>query len=106
MTTASFFPKPDLERLFAYHPPTGDQPERYQRLRNAAKEFARVLLDVTPMGPDQSAALRHIREAAMTGNASIALEGQPPIVISGAGQPAPSDQATGQDAGGQAPEPA
>jgi hypothetical protein len=34
----------DLDNLFVYHPPTGDQVERYQILRDAAKEVAKVFL--------------------------------------------------------------
>jgi hypothetical protein len=37
--------------------------------------FARVAVNNTPQSADQSAGLRHIREAVMTFNASIALEG-------------------------------
>lgn len=64
----------DLENLFSYHPPKGDQADRYQRLRAAAKEFAEVVVESTPKGADQSAAIRKIREATMTANAAIACE--------------------------------
>ena len=63
-----------LENLFSYHPPKGDQADRYQRLRAAAKEFAEVVVESTPKGADQSAAIRKIREATMTANAAIACE--------------------------------
>jgi hypothetical protein len=67
----------EIERLFTYHPPRSDQLPRYLELRAAGAAFAEVLMRVTPPGPDQSAALRKIREAVMTGNAAIALEPQP-----------------------------
>jgi hypothetical protein len=62
----------DLENLFTYHPPQGSQQERYERLRNAAKEFASTVIENTPPGSDQSAAIRKVREAVMTANAAIA----------------------------------
>jgi len=66
----------DVDDLFTYHPPTGDQPARYEAIREAAKTFARVLLDNTPPSADQTAAIRKLRESVMTANASIALGGR------------------------------
>lgn len=66
--------KMDLDHLFTYHAPTPDQVARYDRLRDAAKAFAAVVVDTTPVGPDQTAAIRKVREAVMTANAAIALE--------------------------------
>ena len=66
----------DVDELFTYHKPTGDQPERYEAIREAAKTFARVLLDNTPPSADQTAAIRKLRESVMTANASIALGGR------------------------------
>lgn len=66
----------DLDNIFIYHAPTPEQVDQYQRVRDAAKEFCRVMLDNTPEGADQSAAVRLIREAVMTANAAIALDGQ------------------------------
>lgn len=63
-----------LDDLFTYHPPTGDQPERYEAIRVKAKELAGLILEMTPGCADQSAALRKVREAVMTANAAIALE--------------------------------
>lgn len=66
----------DLEHLFKYHPPDLDQMGKYTLIRNTAKFFAQVILDNTPPGADQSAAIRHIRDAVMTANAAIALRGR------------------------------
>lgn len=66
----------DLEHIFMYHAPGGDDVGRYQRLREAAKAFAQVIVDETPECADQSAAIRHVREAVMTANAAIALKGR------------------------------
>ncbi len=68
--------KEDLDFVFTYHKPEGDDPERYEAIRNAAKEFVRVLCLNTAKCADQSAAIRHVREAVMTANASIALKGR------------------------------
>ena len=64
----------DLENWFSYHAPKGDQLERYAKIRAAAKVFAQVLVDTCPVGPDLSAAIRKVREATMTANASIATQ--------------------------------
>ncbi|GMV84113.1 MAG: hypothetical protein AMXMBFR7_52970 [Planctomycetota bacterium] len=66
----------DLDNLFRYHKPHGDQPERYERIRHCARLFAGVILEDTPPGADQAAAIRHLRECVMTANAAIAC-GEP-----------------------------
>lgn len=63
----------DLENIFKYHAPKPGQGERYEKLRSAAKEFAKVVVECTPESADQTAAIRKIREAVMTANASIAI---------------------------------
>lgn len=69
-------PELDLLHIFTHHPPGGDDAERYQRLRDAALTFAEAVLRETPSCADQTAAIRHIREAVMTANAAIALKGR------------------------------
>jgi len=61
-----------IENLFTYHPPTMEQTAAYLEIRNAAKDLARVIDRVCPAGPDRTTAIRKIREAVMTANASIA----------------------------------
>jgi hypothetical protein len=65
-----------LNDVFRYHAPDAAQVVRYQELREAAKAFARVVLQHCPPSADRSAAVRHVREALMTANASIALGGK------------------------------
>lgn len=65
-----------IDELFTYHSPVNDQPRRYELIRTKAREFAHVICDNTPVGPDQSASIRLLREAVMTANAAIALEGK------------------------------
>lgn len=69
-------PTLDLDHIFKYHAPTADQLPKYEALRAAAKAFAQAIVDNTPRGADQSAAIRHVREAVMTANASVALDGR------------------------------
>lgn len=66
----------DIDEVFSYHRPTEEQIPKYEAIRGAAKEFAKVILHNTPKCADQSAALRKLRESVMTANASIALEGE------------------------------
>ena len=64
--------KEDIDSWFTYHSPKGDQPERYVKIREAAKNLAEVIIDNTPPSADQTTAIRKVREAVMTANASIA----------------------------------
>jgi hypothetical protein len=66
----------EIEQIFTYHKPEGDQPAKYEKLREAAKAFALTILECVPICADQSAAIRHVREAVMTANAAIALKGR------------------------------
>jgi hypothetical protein len=65
-----------LDNWFSHHPPTDDQTGRYERLRGAGKAFAEAIVRETPASADQTAALRHVRDAVMTGNAAIACGGK------------------------------
>jgi hypothetical protein len=65
-----------IDEMFTYHSPSGDQPNRYEAIRNGAKSLARTIVNLTPAGPDQTAAIRKLRECVMTANAAIALEGK------------------------------
>lgn len=66
----------DLDHIFTYHCPNPVQQENYAKIREAAKAFAQVILDTTPNCADQTVAIRLVREAVMTANAAIALEGR------------------------------
>ncbi len=61
-----------IDTLFIYHPPTPEQVDKYRRIRDAAKALAFVILAECDGGPDRTAAIRKVREAVMTANASIA----------------------------------
>ncbi|HEY6416342.1 MAG TPA: hypothetical protein VIX41_08895 [Acidimicrobiales bacterium] len=62
----------ELEVRFTYHPPTGDQPERYARIRAKALDLARMIDADTPPSREQSLAFTHLEEAVMWANAAIA----------------------------------
>jgi len=64
----------DVEEYFTYHTPTPDQIPRYEKVRAAAKQFAQTILENTPGGADQTAAIRQLRLTVMAVNQSIALE--------------------------------
>ena len=64
-----------LREIFTYHAPEGDQPERYERIRQAGLELALTIHRDCPISADASTAIRKIREAVMTANAAIALKG-------------------------------
>lgn len=63
----------NLDKIFTYHPPKKDQPDRYKIIRDSAKDLARVILENTPESEDQNVAILKIREAVMLANASIAI---------------------------------
>lgn len=68
------FLRQDIENMFAYHPPTSAaQIERYKIIQEKAKELALIILDNTPQCPDQTAAIRYLRQAIMTANEAVAL---------------------------------
>lgn len=66
----------NLKEIFKHHPPTPEQVERYEELRKAGLAFAEAIVKLTPPCADQTAAVRHVRDAVMTANAAIALGGK------------------------------
>ena len=63
-----------LDDLFTYHAPTPEQVEKYAKINEAVRAAARVILQECPPNPDRTAAIRLLREARMTANASIATK--------------------------------
>lgn len=66
----------ELRELFTYHAPTGSQVGAYEAINKAAYSFAVILKRHCPAGADRLDALRLIRMARMTANASVALKGK------------------------------
>ena len=62
----------DVDNIFTYHKPFGNQPERYEALRSKGKELASLILaDIAP-SRERSLALTKLEEAIFWANASIA----------------------------------
>lgn len=76
--------KPDKESLkaraandFTYHPPFGDQVERYAEIRAKCLEFAEFIIDKTPVSREQSLALTSLEQVMFNANAAIARNEKP-----------------------------
>lgn len=64
-----------VAEFFKYHAPDGTTIPKYAAINQAAKNFAEIILANCPHGADRSTAIRLIREARMTANAAIELNG-------------------------------
>jgi len=65
----------EIDNMFTYH----DDPEKvphYQAVNDAAKALFHIIQEHCPASADRSAAFRMVREARMTANAAIALDGK------------------------------
>lgn len=61
-----------LQTNFDYHPPIGDQADRYIAVRAKAKELAHELMTLCPDTRELAIALTSIEDAVMWANAAIA----------------------------------
>lgn len=61
-----------IETSFTYHSPKGNQPERYVRLRDNAKQLALDIVNCVPPGREQSLAITKLEESIMWANKGIA----------------------------------
>ena len=50
----------DIENIFTYHAPSGNDLENYQAIREAGKLLARTILERTPRCADQAAATSYL----------------------------------------------
>ena len=62
---------------FVYHPPFGNQVERYAAIREYGRQIAIQIVKDTPCSREQSLALTHLEEAIFWANASIARNEKP-----------------------------
>lgn len=62
----------DMNKIYTYHPPKGDQPERYEAIRGKCRELAELVSELCPPSRERSLAFTKIEEASMWANASIA----------------------------------
>ena len=63
--------KDQIENAFTYQPPKGDQPERYIKIRDAAKNFAFLIDECVPDSREKSVAMTNLEQVVMWANAGI-----------------------------------
>ena len=61
-----------IDNNFIYHKPIGDQSERYEAIREKARELAIMLVTYCPESRELSVAKTNLEDAVMWANASIA----------------------------------
>jgi hypothetical protein len=71
----AYSPEAVIEHIFTYHSPTPTTLPKFQAVREAGKYFAKVILQNVPYGQDRLTAILKVREAVMTANAGILLDG-------------------------------
>lgn len=67
-----------LDHVFSAHLPTPDQSEKLIRIREAGKEFARLIEREVVASPDRTVAIRCVREAVMWANMAVTNNGISP----------------------------
>lgn len=63
----------ELDNRFTYHPPKGDQTERYVALREKAKDLATTIYKCCPPSRERATAITELTVVSMLANASIAI---------------------------------
>lgn len=66
------YENPKIENVFMYHSPKEGQPEKYNELREKAKELAYLIDGLCPDSREKSLAMTKLEEAVFWANASIA----------------------------------
>lgn len=62
----------DLENIYKYHAPREGQVEKYEAIRNKAKELALLIDELCPPSRERSVAHTNLEQVSMWANASIA----------------------------------
>ena len=62
----------EVDQRFSYHSPKGNQSQRYVELRDTARQYVVLILELCPDSRERSVAIRKLEEAVMWANASIA----------------------------------
>lgn len=67
----------ELERRFAYHPPTGDHAGKYVELRQAFKDLAYLVDQLCPAESrrELDISMEHLETASFWANAAVARHG-------------------------------
>lgn len=63
----------EIENNFTYHAPSADMPQKFQTLRDKAKELAFLINKLVPSGREQSLAQTKLQEVIMWANAGIVI---------------------------------
>ena len=66
----------EIELRFTYHAPKGDQYNKYDELRAAAKRYAILITKLAPSSRERSLAITKLEEVVMWANAAIARRGR------------------------------
>lgn len=61
-----------IENNFTYHEPQPGQPEKYEAIREKAKELAYLIDELVPDSREKSLAMTKLEECSMWANAGIA----------------------------------
>ena len=61
-----------IENNFTYHAPQLGQPEKYEAIREKAKELAYLIDELVPDSREKSLAMTKLEECSMWANAGIA----------------------------------
>ncbi len=61
-----------IDNNFKYHTPKADQPERYVKIREKAKELAELILQEVPESREKSLAFTNLEQSVFWANAGIA----------------------------------
>jgi hypothetical protein len=60
-----------IENNFSYHAPKDDQPEKFVKIRDTAKEFAYLLEELVPHSEEKTEALKNLQQVVFWANAGI-----------------------------------
>ena len=65
--------KEQIEEIFTYHKPFGDQAERYTQLRDFGRDMALLINNMCPESREKSLAITNLQQTIMWANAAIAI---------------------------------
>jgi hypothetical protein len=63
---------PTIENNFSYHAPKHGQPEKYEEIRNKAKELAYLIERTVPNSREKAVAITNLEQSVFWANAAIA----------------------------------
>lgn len=71
----------EIDNIFTYHPPFGNQCGKYELLRKEAKALAHIINNCCPESREKSLALTALQQSIMWSNASIAINEKPAEMV-------------------------